>query len=271
VDQEIRGLRILHTTLVPGRRVTGVGGGPGNDASITITASSGGHPINAEARLEIAFSICGPIRMSGDAIGLWLLDSIVDSPRVGGARGLAIADALGSGDPNASGPRATIERSTILGATRFRLLDLGSESIFFGPLQATRTEEGCLRFSYVEPGSRSPQQFRCQPELARANAVDDAREAAASSGTTLSAAQVKAIGDAAERPMVPDFMTTDYGQPAYAQLRLEVPPGIRTGAEDGSEMGAFNHLKQHQRETNLRIRLEEYLPFGLEAGLIYVT
>jgi hypothetical protein len=36
-------------------------------------------------------------------------------------------------------------------------------------------------------------------------------------------------------------------------------------------MGAYCHLKQFQRESNLRIRLEEYLPFGLDAGLIYVT
>ena len=34
-------------------------------------------------------------------------------------------------------------------------------------------------------------------------------------------------------------------------------------------MGAFSHLKQPQR--NLRLRLGEYLPFGLEPGLIYVT
>jgi hypothetical protein len=46
---------------------------------------------------------------------------------------------------------------------------------------------------------------------------------------------------------------------------------IRAGAEDGSEMGVFCHLKQPQRETNLRIRLEEYLPFGLDPGVIYVT
>jgi hypothetical protein len=49
------------------------------------------------------------------------------------------------------------------------------------------------------------------------------------------------------------------------------PAEIATGAEDGSEMGAYCHLKQPQREANLRLRLEEYLPFGLEAGIIYVT
>ena len=31
-------------------------------------------------------------------------------------------------------------------------------------------------------------------------------------------------------------------------------------------MGAYCHLKQPQRESNLRIRLDEYLPFGLEPG-----
>jgi len=31
------------------------------------------------------------------------------------------------------------------------------------------------------------------------------------------------------------------------------------------------HLKQPQRKSNLQIRLEEYLPFGLEAGLIEAT
>jgi hypothetical protein len=36
-------------------------------------------------------------------------------------------------------------------------------------------------------------------------------------------------------------------------------------------MGAFCVLQQPQRESNLRIRLDEYLPVGLEAALIYVT
>jgi hypothetical protein len=36
-------------------------------------------------------------------------------------------------------------------------------------------------------------------------------------------------------------------------------------------MGAFQSLMQPQRETNLRVRMEEYLPFGLEWGLVHVT
>jgi len=34
-------------------------------------------------------------------------------------------------------------------------------------------------------------------------------------------------------------------------------------------MGAFHQLFQPQRETNLRIRLDEYLRVGLEAGIFY--
>ena len=74
-----------------------------------------------------------------------------------------------------------------------------------------------------------------------------------------------------ESRLLPSFTTTRYGQPAFAQLRLSCPVEIRTGAEDGSEMGAFCHLKQPQRESNLRVRLKEYLPFGLDPAVVYVT
>jgi hypothetical protein len=53
-------------------------------------------------------------------------------------------------------------------------------------------------------------------------------------------------------------------------LSLGTPVQIRTGAEDGSEMGVFCHLKQPQREANLRDALNEYLRSGLEAGILYV-
>jgi hypothetical protein len=36
-------------------------------------------------------------------------------------------------------------------------------------------------------------------------------------------------------------------------------------------MGAFEFLKQPQREANLLNALDEYLRFGLEASLFYVT
>lgn len=71
--------------------------------------------------------------------------------------------------------------------------------------------------------------------------------------------------------MQPRFTSTTYGDPGYAQLTRATPLEIRTGAEDGSEMGAFHFLKQPQQEANLKASLREYLRFGLEADLIDVT
>ena len=64
----------------------------------------------------------------------------------------------------------------------------------------------------------------------------------------------------------PLFVSRDYGDPGYGQLERRCAVQIRTGAESGAEMGAFEFLKQPQREANLRDALDEYLRFGLEAG-----
>ncbi|WP_341649539.1 hypothetical protein [Thauera humireducens] len=64
-------------------------------------------------------------------------------------------------------------------------------------------------------------------------------------------------------------MSRRYGTPAYAQLAVRTPAEIRRGADDEGEMGALHHLYAAQRETNLRIRLAEYLRVGLCAGLFH--
>jgi hypothetical protein len=46
---------------------------------------------------------------------------------------------------------------------------------------------------------------------------------------------------------------------------------IRQGADDGGEMGAFHFVLAPFRENDLRIRLKEYLPVGLEVGIFYQT
>jgi hypothetical protein len=69
----------------------------------------------------------------------------------------------------------------------------------------------------------------------------------------------------------PRFTSLRYGDPGYCQLTLDTAPEIRRGAEDESEMGAFSSLKQPQREDGLRIRLDEYLRVGLEAGIFFAT
>jgi hypothetical protein len=69
----------------------------------------------------------------------------------------------------------------------------------------------------------------------------------------------------------PSFNSTNYGDPAYIQLRQSCSKEICTGAEDGAEMGAFNFLKQPQREANLQASLKEYLRFGLQAKTFYIN
>jgi hypothetical protein len=62
-----------------------------------------------------------------------------------------------------------------------------------------------------------------------------------------------------------------YGSPVYCQLALNCPEEILRGADDESEMGAFHDLFQPQRAINLRARLDEFTPAGMETGIIYVT
>lgn len=69
----------------------------------------------------------------------------------------------------------------------------------------------------------------------------------------------------------PSFTATHYGDPGYVQLRETCLDAIRTGAENGAEMGVFNYLRQPQQEANLKASLNEYLRFGRAAGIFYMT
>ena len=109
------------------------------------------------------------------------------------------------------------------------------------PLWAERRQVGCVRFSSIPPVARVPRPYRCVPR-------DDVPPTA-----------------------VPQFTSLRFGDPAYGQLRRSTHPAIRTGAEDEAEIGATRQLHQPQRASNLRVRLEEYLRFGLEAGCFFAT
>ena len=71
--------------------------------------------------------------------------------------------------------------------------------------------------------------------------------------------------------MLPHFTSLRYGDPAYGQLRRVTDRVDPQGADDDGEMGVLHALFQPQRETNLRIRLDEYLRFGLHAGVFYAS
>jgi hypothetical protein len=258
VTGDLGRLRLIHATVVPGRNLTESGQGATVEPGIVAEGGAAGALLNTELRVEIAFSVVGALAVPEHGRGVLVLDSIVDALEAG-------RPAYGDGAGGA-GPDLELERSTLIGGVACRTLRM-SESIATGRIDTVRTQEGCVRFSYVRPGSRTPRRFRCQPELAVAAAV----EVALSHDPTLTAIERQQIRSAVEARVVPSFTTAQYGQPAYVQLRAGAPVEIRTGAEDGSEMGAYSHVKQPQRLDNLRLRLEEYLPFGLDAGTLFVT
>ncbi|GIV60248.1 MAG: hypothetical protein KatS3mg043_1337 [Rhodothermaceae bacterium] len=151
------------------------------------------------------------------------------------------------------GPESRFIRSTVFGTVYVRALGLASESIFTHPATVVRRQTGCARFCSFAEGSRTPRRFRCQPDLALEGLVAE---------TERRRTRVR---------LTPTFTATQYGQPGYAQLRRRTAAEIRTGAEDGAEMGAFNQLKEALREANLRTALDEYLRFGLESGIFFIT
>jgi hypothetical protein len=250
-------LRFLHSTLVPGRQLDEDGKPKASNPSVIVEGlSATGAIINTELKVEAAYSILGGLVVPENAAGIWILDSIVD----------------GAGSAAISGPSAshsaplTTERSTFFGTVLVKSLH-ASEAIFNDIADAQRTQDGCVRFSFVPPGSHVPRRYRCQPDLEIAQEIADALKR----NPLLTALEQAEITSFIEGWLVPSFKARNYGSPYYAQLHLGCPEQIRTGAEDGSEMGAFCNLKQPQRESNLKIRLQEYLPFGLQAGIIYVT
>ncbi len=259
----LRGLRLIHTTLVPGVSIAEPDPDlpppppPPVQPSIQVAGSdAGGALLNTGLTVALAFSITGPLRVPDHVQELYALDSIVDGAGIAAIAGPSVADV--------PGPALHFERTTLRGAVHARQIDLATEVIFDGLVTSDRTQIGCIRFSYVEPVSQTPRRYRCQPDLAEQEALD----AAAASGP-LTSAEMDRIRNEVRLRVRSTFTDTRYGQPAYFQLALSSPSEIATGAEDGSEIGAYCHLKQPQREANLRQRLREYLPFGLDYGLVY--
>jgi hypothetical protein len=227
------GLGLAHCTLVPG-----FGG---------LYASQ-----NAQLGVEVHRSTCDAIVLTDAIPALIVVESIVDQ------------------DVRANGAAARIEASTVMGKVSVRSLE-ASNSIFVGNVTVKRRQAGWVRYCYVSENARVGRRFRCQPQLEIATRTREAEEKAQSNDQELSQAKRTKIRSEILRWLKPTFTSKQYGRPGYAQLARVCPQQIWTGAEDGAEMGVFNHLMQPQREANLRTSLDEYLRFGLEAGIIYVT
>lgn len=193
--------------------------------------------------------VAGPIDVPGGCGGLRLRRSILGE-EASLATGVL---ALPSGD-------VELEDCTVFGGLAARTL-VADACILLGGVAVERRQQGCVRFSYVPPGSKTPRRFRCQPDLAKR------RLAEASGLPSLPPDRAREV----EGRVRPQLTSGRWGDAAFAQLARACAPELRTGAEDGSEMGAFRYLNQPHREANLRRALREYLRVGLRAGLFPVT
>ena len=187
-----------------------------------------------DVAIEIDHCIVGALRVH-ERSNVSITDSIVDATN-------EAATAFAAANGTDAGGTLQVADTTVIGAIHTFELKLASNSIFMSDVRSEKKQQGCVRFSYLPLTSVVPRRYRCQPEQ---------------ESDTL---RVK-----------PQFTSLLYGDPGYGQLALRTAAEIRTGADDEAEMGAFHELYQPQRETNLRIRLAEYLRFGLEAGPFYVT
>jgi hypothetical protein len=255
-NSDLRLLRIRHCTLVPGISLDR-NGAPQQPTALSVSVAAKKSLLS----VEIEKTITGPIDMHANAGTLALRDCIVDAPD-------PTIPAIGV-QGGGNGPRATIERCTILGRTNVEELTLGSESIFTGLLTAARKQVGCLRFSYVLRTSRTPRRYRCQPELAARDAVEARKREL--DPVPITQAEIDAITTRYHGLVRPEFVSRAYGTPAYAQLARSVHRSITTGAEDGSEMGAYCGVEAARREANFKGALDDYLRFGLEAGIFYAS
>ena len=256
----LKKLRLRHCTLVPGSTLK-VDGEPNSPYQPSLY-------INLKNLVvEIDHCILGGLQVVEEA-NVSINNSIVDATAPN-------KWAYAAGTAGAAGGPLKIENSTIIGKVHTFSMDYASNSIFLARPAATeapatvlvrseKRQAGCVRFCFLPRGVVLPPRYRCQPDLALA-------QRAAALGLTGSSALPSAEQEFIRGRIAPMFTSLRYGHPGYCQLARRSPVDIREGADDDAEMGAFHDLFAPQRETNLRVRLDEYLRFGLEAGVFYAT
>jgi hypothetical protein len=225
-------LNIQHCTLVPGWSVDSAGAPQfGSDPNLIVEPSG--------VEVVVSKSILGAVRTSL-LVTVQVADSIIDATDRTHVAYAALDNVSGGG-------ALTLLGCTVVGKVHATLLSLVSDSIFWGALTAgdtwttaltsDRRQQGCVRFSFLPEGARTPRRFEC-------------------------------VEQALASPQ-PIFFAFRYGRPGYLKLLASTPDVVRKGADDGGEMGAFHFVLAPLREIDLRVRMQEYLPVGLEFGVIY--
>jgi hypothetical protein len=243
VTGPVASVTIRHCTMVPGWSLE-ADGTPrrGEEPSIELASTP--------AKLIVDHAITGSIKVTldepaSDPIQIDARDSIIDATSTG-------LPAIGGPDGRYAYAMVRLRRCTVIGTVEAHVLTLGDNTIFLGLLQVARRQQGCARFCWIEPGSRTPTRYECQPDQAL-------REVGA------------ADRDAETARVRPRFNSLRYGSPVYCQLAQSSAPEITSGADDESELGAFHDLFQPQRLANLNDRLQDFTPADMNSAVFIVT
>jgi hypothetical protein len=256
VSGELGRLSIRHSTLVPGWSLM-PNCEPRRPAEPSLELN------NVDAHITIDHSIVGSIQVLHDEvlrdpIRIDIADSILDATsqerEALGAPGWPFAHAV-----------LTVRRSTVFGQIQTHAIELGENSIFDGQVRVARRQLGCVRFCYVAPGSRTPRRYSCQPDLA-VQPIDDQLARG-----EITQAEHDQAREREELRVQPEYNSVRYGAPTYCQLAPTCADEIRRGADDESEMGVFHDLFQPQREANLRGRLRDFTPAGVDGAIVFVS
>jgi hypothetical protein len=230
---EAASVQFSDCTLVPGISLTRCGF-PVQPGEPSIRALTPG------ASVSLLRTISGPVGAAEGATTR-ICSSVVDA-------GSSCAIAYAAADLTSEGADLHVEDSTVVGKVHVRTMELASNTIFLArkakhdPWRASvwcsRKQAGCMRFCFIPADSITPRRYHCLPG-------DNAQEAT----------------------LRPQFITLRYGHPSYALLSGDVPMAVWTGADNGSQMGVYKILEETEAVRNVQLRVPEFLPFNLEAGV----
>jgi len=192
---------------------------------------------------SVSYCITGPVEAEA-VYSLSISDTIADGPAItchDGASARGDGQVIGQDADPAGG--LDIQRTTVLGVTEADVI-VAEDCLFTGLVIARQHTRGLISYSYHPGGSRTP------PRVESRGTWADGRAGAAGP---------------------PRFTSTRFGDPGYGQLAPTCPPEIAAGARLGREMGAYNWLWQPARAARLLNALDEMLPAGRTATVIYRT
>ena len=221
-NNELRELRLVHCTVVPGRTLASDGTaqepgqpsvvvGPRGVTLLLLRTISGALSVPAGSRAEIRESVVD----AGDQAATAYAGADGPSPEYGGD--------------------LSVDSTTFIGRLVCGSL-AASNAIFMGLVEVRRRQEGCLRFSYASLDSVVPRRYRCQPgEGPEANNVPHFQSLRYGTGQygRLAAATPSAIRRGAEDESEMGAFRWLYEPQRVADLQTRLDEYLRVGLEAG--------------------------------------